>query len=232
MRNEIFIILSENQISVSVFDKEKKKSVHNKIYELKNNLSDNIQLESNLNRVLKEQIIIIEKKINYTLNNINLILCDPNNLTINISTKKNYDLTQIQKDQIQYLIQDLKQQILTSNKDLKILHIIIENYIIDGNKIHEIPLQINCKNLIIEAKFICVKKNLADFFYRIFKNYQIKLNSVICGNYALSLNEIDKSNLLEGSLKVVNGENMKEVYILPKKPAKLGFFEKMFHLFS
>ena len=232
MRNEIFIILSENQISISVFDKKKKKSVHNKIYELKNNLSDNIQLENNLNRVLKEQIIIIEKKINYTLNNINLILCDPNNLTINISTKKNYDLTQIQKDQIQYLIQDLKQQILTSNKDLKILHIIIENYIIDGNKIHEIPLQINCKNLIIEAKFICVKKNLADFFYRIFKNYQIKLNSVICGNYALSLNEIDKSNLLEGGLKVVNGENMKEVYILPKKPAKLGFFEKMFHLFS
>ena len=232
MRNEIFIILSENQISLSVFDKEKKKSVYNKIYELKNNLSDNIQLESNLNRILKEQIIIIEKKINYTLNNINLILCDPNNLTINISTKKNYDLTQIQKDQIQYLIQDLKQQILTSNKDLKILHIIIENYIIDGNKIHEIPLQINCKNLIIEAKFICVKKNLADFFYRIFKNYQIKLNSVICGNYALSLNEIDKSNPLEGGLKVVNGENMKEVYILPKKSAKLGFFEKMFHLFS
>ena len=232
MRNEIFIILSENQISVSVFDKEKKKSVHNKIYELKNNLSDNIQLENNLNRVLKEQIIIIEKKINYTLNNINLILCDPNNLKIEISIKKNYDLKHIQKDQIQYLIQDLKQQILTSNKDLKILHIIIENYIIDGNKIHEIPLQMNCKNLIIEAKFICVKKKLADFFYRIFKNYQIKLNSVICGNYASSLNEIDKSNLLEGGLKVVNGENMKEVYILPKKPTKLGFFEKIFHLFS
>ena len=69
-------------------------------------------------------------------------------------------------------------------------------------------------------------------FYRIFKNYQIKLNSVICGNYALSLNEIDKGNLLEGSLKVLNGENMKEVRILPKKQAKLGFFEKMFHLFS
>ena len=174
----------------------------------------------------------MKKKINYTVNKINLILCDPNNLKIEISTKKSYDLKQIQKDQIQYLIQDLKQQILTSNKDLKILHIIIENYIIDGNKIHEIPLQINCKNLIIEAKFICVKKNLADFFYRIFINYQIKLNSVICGNYALSLNEIDKSNLIEGGLKVVNGENMKEVYILPKKPAKLGFFEKMFHLFS
>mgnify|MGYP001157013308 FL=1 len=232
MSNEIFIILSSNQISVDVFDKEKEKSIHNKIYKIENNLSDNIKLEDNLNGVLKEQIINIEKKINYTVNKINLILCDPNNLKIEISTKKSYDLKQIQKDQIQYLIQDLKQQILTSNKDLKILHIIIENYIIDGNKIYEIPLQMNCKNLIIEAKFICVKKNLADFFYRIFKNYQIKLNSVICGNYALSLNEIDKSNPLEGGLKVLNGENLKEVYILPKKPAKLGFFEKMFHLFS
>ena len=88
------------------------------------------------------------------------------------------------------------------------------------------------KNLIIEANFICVKKNLLNIFYRIFKNYQIKLNSVICGNYALSLSEMDKSNPLEGGLKILDGENIKEVYILPKKPAKLGFFEKMFHLFS
>ena len=232
MSNEIFIILSENQISISVFDKEKKKSVHNKIYEIKNNLSNNIQLENNLNGVLKEQIINIEKKINYSVNNINLILCDQNNLKINISTKKNYDLTKIQKSQIQYLIQDLKQQVLASHKDLKILHIIIESFIIDGNKTHEIPLQMNCENLIIEAKFICIKKNLLELFYRIFKNYQIELNSIICGNYALSLSEIDKSNLIEGSLKVVNGENIREVYILPKKPTKLGFFEKMFHLIS
>ncbi len=232
MSNEIFIILSENQISLDVFDKEKNKSIHNKIYELKNNLSDNIQLEDCLNRILKEQIINIEKKISSAVNNINLILNDPNNLKIKISTKKNYDLTKIQKDQIQYLIQDLKQQVLASHKDLKILHIIIENYIIDGNKTHEIPLQINCKNLIIEANFICVKKNLVAFFYRIFKNYQIEINSIICGNYASSLNEIDKSNILEGSLKVVNGENLREVYILPKKPTKLGFFEKIFNLIS
>ncbi len=232
MSNEIFIILSEDKISVDVIDKEKKQSVHNVTYDLQNNLSDNIQLEDNLNIILKEQIINIEKKINSPVNNINLILHDPNNLQIKISTKKNYDLTQIQKDQIQYLIQDLKQQVLTSNKDLKILHIIVENYIIDGNKTPEIPLQINCENLIIEANFICAKKNLIDFFYRIFKNFQIKLNSIICGNYALSLNKIDKSNPVEGGLRVVNGENMGEVYILPKKPTKLGFFEKMFHLFS
>ena len=92
MSNEIFIILSPNQISVDVFDKEKKKSIHNKIYKIENNLSDNIKLEDNLNGVLKEQIMNIEKKINYTVNNINLILCDPNNLKIKISTKKSYDL--------------------------------------------------------------------------------------------------------------------------------------------
>ena len=62
MSNEIFIILSPNQISVDVFDKEKDKSIYNKIYKIENNLSDNIKLEDNLNGVLKEQIINIEKK--------------------------------------------------------------------------------------------------------------------------------------------------------------------------
>ena len=94
MSNEIFIILSENQISVSVFDKESK-SIYEKIYKIENNLSDNIKLEDNLNGVLKEQIINIEKKINYSVNRINLILCDPNNLKIEISTKKSYDLKHI-----------------------------------------------------------------------------------------------------------------------------------------
>ena len=43
MSNEIFIILSENQISIDVFDKEKKKSIHNKIYELK--ISENLTFQ-------------------------------------------------------------------------------------------------------------------------------------------------------------------------------------------
>ena len=38
MSNEIFIILSPNQISVDVFDKEKDKSIYNKIYKIENNL--------------------------------------------------------------------------------------------------------------------------------------------------------------------------------------------------
>ena len=63
MSNEIFIILSEDKISVDVIDKEKKQSVHNVTYDLQNNLSDNIQLEDNLNIILKEQIINIEKKL-------------------------------------------------------------------------------------------------------------------------------------------------------------------------
>ena len=63
MSNEIFIILSSNQIAIDVFDKEKEKSIHNKIYKIENNLSDYIKLEDNLNGVLKEQIINIESMV-------------------------------------------------------------------------------------------------------------------------------------------------------------------------
>ena len=230
MSKQVFIILSVNQISVNILDK--KKIIYNKIFDVQNNLSNNIQLEDNLKNIIEEQIISIEKIINSTVNNINIILDDPNNLVIKISTKKNYDFKQIHKDQIEYLIQDLNQQVLSNNKDQRILHIIVENYIIDGNESHEIPLQKKCENLVIETKFICAKKNLINFLDRILKNYQIKLNSIICANYAFTLAEVDKSNLFEGILKVVDGENQHEVHMSPKKPTKLGFFEKIFHLFS
>ena len=42
--------------------------------------------------------------------------------------------------------------------------------------------------------------------------------------------EVD--NLSKSGLNILNGTNLNEVGIIPKKTNKLGFFEKLFHIFS
>ena len=45
---------------------------------------------------------------------------------------------------------------------------------------------------------------------------------------------IDESveDIFQSAPKLINGLDQREVVIIPKKPLKYGFFEKLFHFFS
>jgi hypothetical protein len=66
----------------------------------------------------------------------------------------------------------------------------------------------------------------------LFANYQIDINKIICTNYAKSLLDTDLNSLSEAGLKVIGGVNINEVLVKPKKLTKVGFFERLFHIFS
>ena len=144
MNSEIFFNLSNEQISIIIFDKDSKKQISNKIFNFSDLSTNNMNIEDGINYVLKNQIIYIEEIINTSINSINLMLEEKNSLSIKASVKKDYDKNPIQKNQIEYLIQDLKQQILKNNSDLKILHIIVDNFIVDEQYFDVIPLEKIC----------------------------------------------------------------------------------------
>tara|TARA_B100000900_G_scaffold203601_1_gene172653 strand:+ start:178 stop:876 length:699 start_codon:yes stop_codon:yes gene_type:complete len=232
MNNVIFLNLSQNKISIIIYDKDNQKQVFNEDFEAEGLLSNNFILQNKLNNILKDQVLHIENKMNISISTIHLMIDDPKIFTIKISTKKNYEKNQIKKKEIEYLIQDLKQQISFSSKDLKILHIVAENFVLDGIQTETIPINDYCNDLVIEVKFICIKKHFVELVRDIFKKYQIDLELVISTEYALSQTPITSKGLLEAGLCIINRSNHKEVFILPKKTTKLGFFERIFHIFS
>jgi len=229
---EIFLNLNQNEINTILIDKEKKNQIFNKDFNINNNFSDTKKIIDNLNQILKSLIIELEKKISKPISKINLMIDNPETLSIYASVKKNYDHKKIQKNQIEYLIQDLKQQILRNNSNIKIGHKIVEYYFVDGEIYNKLPIGEACKDLVIQTRFICFSKNFTDSLENLFSNYQIDINKIICTNYAKSLLEGDLNNLAEAGLRVIEGFNTNEVLVNPKKLAKVGFFEKLFHIFS
>ena len=98
---------------------------------------------------------------------------------------------------------------------------------------NKLPIGETCKDLVIQTRFICFSKVFINSLEDLFFNYQIDINKIICTNYAKSLLENEfVDNLAEAGLRVVDGFNTKEVDINPKKSIKVGFFEKLFHIFS
>ena len=157
----------------------------------------------------------------------------PESISINLSLIKDNEGKKIEKKIVQYLVQDAKQQILRSYYSKKIIHIIINNYVIDNINYNYLPLDINCNKFSIDIKFICFPKNLIKKLEEIFNNHEIFINKIICSNYAKSFTKnMPCTNICECGLKLVQGINKQEVVIVPRKLEKKGFFERLFHFFK
>ena len=230
---DIYLDLCPTKLSVAAFEKFSGHGTFFKEYNCVTNLNkDQLNFE-NAEKTIEKNIFEIEKKTGEFLNDIYLIVETPESISINLSLIKDNEGKKIEKKNVQYLVQDAKQQILRSHHSKKIIHIIISNYVIDSIAYDYLPLDINCNKFSIDIKFICFPKNLVKKLEELFNNHQIFINKIICTNYAkLFTKNKFCANVCESGLKLVQGINKQEVVIVPRKLEKKGFFERLFHFFK
>ena len=230
---DIYLEFSFTKLNLSAFDQLNGKLEHYKEKEYKfyfNNFKD---LNFNeLPKFVEENILELEKSIGVFIKDVYLIIETPQSITIELSVMKNNEGQKIIKQDAMYLVQDAKQQILKSNPDIGIIHILVEKYILDNVEYKFLPLKKKCKNFSINTKFVCFPKDLLKNFEELFFKQQIFINKFICFNYVKKFDfGNNQQNICERSKKIVEGINKQEVVSIPKTIKKKGFFEKLFHFF-
>ena len=80
--------------------------------------------------------------------------------TISISISRKLDGSKLRKTNVQFLIQEAKQQILKHYPNDSIVHIIINNYRIDDVDYSYLPDEIKCNFISLDILFICLPINL------------------------------------------------------------------------
>ena len=185
---DIYCDLGSSKLRVTAFDKKEKNQIFffdkNCLTSLKSNQLDISETE----KTLDETILEIEKKTGEYLNNVNLMLDTSDAVSIILSVSKQNEKKNITKQDIQYLIQDAKQQILSSNPNKNIVHIIINNYRVDDKDFESLPLNIECKKFSIDIVFICFPKKIIENLKKLFNKRQISIDQFICSSYAKSFN--------------------------------------------
>ena len=229
---EIFFHLEINKFEIIILDTNLKEITYKKAIFLKSREYDYKGIISEINYIFKELIIEIEKKINQSINKINLIVESPYTLKINACIKKNFDNFKVSKGQIEYLVQDLKQQISENIDHKRINHIIIKELLVDNEKVDYSPINQSCNDIIVDVEFICLPNNLLDLLEILFRNHQIEFSSILCSHYTKSFINSEFENIYVSALALKDGYNAYEVSISAKKPVKMGFFEKLFNIFS
>jgi len=230
----IYLEFNYSKLNLAAFNKLNSQIEYYKEQSYKPYINSDQELNfDELQKLVEKNIIEMEKSIDEFVKDIYLIIETPQTMSIQLSVIKNNEGKNITKQDALYLIQDAKQQILKSHLDIRILHIIVENYVYDNVEYKFLPLEKNCKKFSIDVKFICFPKNLLKNFEKLFSKQQIFINRFICLNYIKTLDHIDKEqNICEQGKSIVKGINKQEVVSISKEPKRKGFFEKLFHFFK
>ena len=184
---DVYIDFGSSKIIATAFNKKNKKSfsVSSKCF----SSFKSTQLNFNDSKIVLEKLILeIEEKTGEYLNSINLMIDSPEVLSIGVSLSKKNDGKKIRKSDIQYLIQDAKQQVIKFHPNKNIIHIIASNYKVDNNNFDYPPIDVECNFFVIDIIFICYPKELIKNLESLFYENQININQVLCSSYAKSLN--------------------------------------------
>ena len=227
---EVYLFLSHNKIALSVNKKQNFESIYKNEILFDNPLNE-LNLEK-LDKFLNENIFKVEKILNNFIQNINIAIFSKDIFKLKISVKKNNLNKIINSTDVIYLLNDAKNDAKSSMKYKKIIHILIDNYLVDNNPYKELPVNLKCENFSLDLSFICLPENLTRTIEKILENYQISVNQYMSGNYVEEYSTKRNFNFFLGMRKIIDGTNVNEVKIVQKKSRNKGFFERFFDFFN
>ena len=227
---EVYLIILKDKYQIYLLNKKNLKNIYKEEIHKENNID---LIDYNLlSSFLDKHIFKIEKLIGSFLKTIVLVI--ENNQILNCSIgikRKNYG-EKINKHYLESSLAELKDLFKENYQNNKIMHFIINKYLIDGINYTSFDQEIDAKHICIEVNFISAPNILIKEISNVLEKYQIKIDRLFEKKYIKNLFE---GELLDESIiafKVQNGYNQNEIVLVPKSSKKIGFFEKFFQLFS
>ena len=184
------------------------------------------------NEFLEKNIFKIEKILKNFIKNINIILDTKEFFSVYLSIKKNNNGNYIDSNSLAHPLDDLKNSCQSNFQDKKIIHILIENYLIDNKSYFSLPEKLKCSFFSLDVKFICLSKNYIKDIEIVLKKYHILVNQILCANYIESFIGKNNQNIFSTASRIKSGLNENEVILEAKIIKNKGFFEKFFDFFS
>ena len=227
---ETYLIISYGKFEIFLLDIKNHKDIYQEEFKFRD-VSEKLDLNL-LNDFLENNIFKIEKLAGNFVNNINIVIENKSILTSNIGIKKKNYTGEITDIILESMLTDVKDLFKENYNQYKLIHMIIDKYIIDGVSYSSLQDQISNDEICLEIKLISIPNLLILEIENILKKYQIQVNNFLDKGYVKDFFLDEQLDISQMAHKLKNGMNNNEVLITSKSSKKLGFFEKFFQLFS
>ena len=202
--------------------------------------SENLAIEENstelkftkLDEFLESNIFKIEKKLDSFIEDIYVILDSKEFHSIKLSIKKDNNGNLINTKALIHPLNDLKNLCQSNLQNEKIVHFLIEKYVIDNKFYTTLPENVNCNIFSLDTEFIYLSENFIENIEMILKKYHISLNQILSANYVKKFKDNTDNTIFTAASRIISGHNSNEVLLNGKINKKQGFFERFFNFFN
>ena len=227
---QTYLYLNNTQYIIYLIDNK----TNEKIY------SEKLAIEENstefkfrkMDEFLDSNILKIEKKLDSFIKDIYVILDSKEFHSIKLSIKKDNNGNLINSEALIHPLNDLKNLCQSNLQNKKIIHFLIEKYVIDNKFYTTLPENINCNIFSLDTEFICLSKNLIENIEKILNKYHISLNQILSASYLEKLKDNTDKTIFTTASRIISGHNSNEVLLTGKIDKKHGFFERFFNFFN
>ena len=227
---EAYLSISQKKFGIYLLDKKNLNNIYKEEIYFENEVD---KIDYNLlNNFLDNNIFKIEKSIGKFLKNIVIVIDNKKILDFSLGIKKKNYGEKINRKYLESSLTELKDLFKKNYQNYKIMHFIINRYLIDGTDYTSFDDEINGDHICVEVKFICLPIILIKEISNILEKYQMRINNFFDKEYIETLFKEDKIDLPIMTYKIQSGFNPNEISLVSKSIKKKGFFEKFFQLFS
>ena len=215
---QLFIEISNLEI-VFIVGKNNEKYEFELIYS--NNIKVNDAREKeifdfeSIHNSVKENIYLIEQKLNFTFKEVTLIIDMPNNFLINFTGFKKLNGSQLTKQNVTFIINSLKSKIDEFENNKKIIHIFNSEYLLDKKKVENLPIGLFGDFYSHELTFSLIDKNDFKNLENIFSRCNLRIKKLISKSFLNGIHLINGNFSLNTFFKVE----------INRKTSKLIFFD-------
>ena len=132
-----------------------------------------------------------ETKSKISLKKINVVFEQPDFLCTKFSKNKKIHGSKIHRDDVEFLLNEAKKQLLLNDKNQSIIHIFNHNYTVDNKKFIEEPINVYADLLTHEITFITIPKNNLKNINQVFIDCDIEIERLISRTFALGANVLN-----------------------------------------
>jgi hypothetical protein len=227
---EIYLIISYGNFEIFLLDIKNHKNIYQEEFKFKD-FSEKLDFNL-LNEFLENNIFKIEKLVGNFVNNMNIVIENKSILTSNMSIKKKNYTGEITDILLESMLTDVKNLFKENYNQYKLIHMIIDKYIIDGVSYSSLQNKISNDEICLEIKLVSLSNLITLEIENILKKYQIQVSNFLDKRYVKDFFFDKKLDISQMAHNLKNGMNKNEIQITSKFSKKLGFFEKFFQLFS
>mgnify|MGYP001500121426 FL=1 len=186
-----------------------------------NRISD---LEKTFNTI-KENLYLIEQKLNYTFREIILILDNFHPSFINLTGFKKLNGSQVLRENITYILNTLKSCVNEIESKKTILHIFNSKFYLDNNKTENLPIGLFGDSYSHELSFILINSNDYKNFKSIFGKCNLNIKKILIKSFIKGATISDNFKNTETFFQINIGENKSKIFYFENNSLK---FEQNF----